>query len=452
MFKRYRLFLSGLVIPLYVFAQSGQGSNDIRPSPQQLAYQERQLGAFIHFGPASYIESDMLSVPAADLFDPGKLDAEQWVKTARSFGAKHIVLTAKHHNGYCLWPTSTTDYSVKQSPWKNGQGDVVGEFVDACRKYGMKVGLYISGGDTHFGCTSTPDPMGKRKLVGDRNAYFPVFLEQIRELLTRYGEISYIWFDGAYDPFGWDVMNAETMQKLGTSYGDAIYAMVRDLQPGSVVFGGTRPEVRWSGNEQGWASYPIWNVVKPEDWAINYMAPKNGGWIPAEANIHTRDTWFWAPGTDKSLRNMDFLIKVYFESIGRGANLLINMTPDTSGLIPAAEVQLLKNLGTELEKTFANPLGMAEILDQDAADKLEIRLARKQDISFIEIEEDLAKGQRILQYKVKAFADNKWITVFEGQSVGRKRLQKTDPVRTDRIRLEIEQSAGRPSIRKFFVY
>lgn len=142
----------------------------------------------------------MLAVPAADIFNPSQLDAEQWVKAARSFGAKHIVLTAKHHNGYCLWPTKTTDYSVKNSPWKNGKGDVVAEVVEACKKYDMKIGLYVSGGDKHFNCFSTPDPQGERKMVGDIHRYFPVFVEQLRELLTNYGEISYVWFDGAYDP------------------------------------------------------------------------------------------------------------------------------------------------------------------------------------------------------------------------------------------------------------
>lgn len=127
----------------------------------------------------------MMSVPAADIFNPSQLDAEQWVKTAKSFGAKHIVLAAKHHNGYCLWPTETTDYSIKKSPWKGGKGDVVGEFVKACRKYDIKIGLYISGGDKHFGCSSTPDPQGERKMVGDIHKYFPVFMEQLRENSMR---------------------------------------------------------------------------------------------------------------------------------------------------------------------------------------------------------------------------------------------------------------------------
>ena len=167
----------------------------IVPSTRQLDYQNKQLGAFIHFGPATYINSDMHGTPDPKIFNPEKLDAEQWVLAAKSFGAKHVVLTAKHHNGFCLWPTKTTDYCVRSSPWKNGQGDVVSDLAKACRKHDMGLGIYISGGDEHFGCSSTPDPQGKRKIVGDREAYFEYFKKQLTELLSNYGEVSVVWFD-----------------------------------------------------------------------------------------------------------------------------------------------------------------------------------------------------------------------------------------------------------------
>lgn len=420
-----------------------------KPSAAQLALQERQLGAFVHFGPATYIQSDMLSVPAADLFNPSKLDAEQWVKAARSFGAKHIVLTAKHHNGYCLWPTKTTDYSVVKSPWKNGKGDVVAEFVQACRKYDIKVGLYVSAGDKHFPCSSTPDPQGKRKLVGDIHKYFPVFMEQLRELLTGYGEISYLWFDGAYDPFGWDVANSSTNKRLGTAYGDAIAAMVNDLQPNAVIMGGTRPDVRWSGSEQGWAAYPLWNVVPEGAGLEQWVGPQNSGWIPAEANIHTRKNWFWTPDSDKTLRSLDFMKKVYFESIGRGANLLVNMTPDTSGLIPAAETTRLADLGELIQKTFAVPVGAIKGKITDAQTDLQLREMKS--IHVIEIEENITNGQHVKQYEVQAYVDSGWKTIATGESIGRKRLQLIDPVTTRRIRLILKDSPD-AVIQKFAVY
>lgn len=424
-------------------------SKDLKPSSQQLELQERQLGAFIHFGPASYLKSDFLGVPAGDLFNPSQLDAEQWVKAAKSFGAKHIVLTAKHHNGYCLWPTKTTDYSVVKSPWKSGEGDVVADFVKACNKYDVKVGLYVSAGDKHFPCSSTPDPQGQRKLVGDIHKYFPVFMEQLRELLTGYGEISYLWFDGAYDPFGWDVTNPQTNKRLGTSYGDAIAAMVKDLQPGAVIMGGTLPDVRWSGSEQGWAAYPLWNVVPKGTGLEQWVGPQNSGWIPAEANIHTRNTWFWSPDSDKTLRSVDFLKKVYFESIGRGANLLVNMTPDTSGLIPAAEVTRLADFGKAIQKTFSLPLGTTA--GKKSETEIVLKVSNSGSVRLIEIEEDMTQGQFVKQYEVQAYVGEQWKSISKGESIGRRRLLLIDPVTVSQLRLLVTNSPS-AVIRKFTAY
>lgn len=422
------------------------------PTPQQLAFQERQLGAFVHFGPASYIESDMMSVPAVDVFNPSKLDADQWVKTAKSFGAKHIVLTAKHHNGYCLWPTKTTDYSIKGSPWMNGEGDVVGEFVRACRKYNMQIGLYVSGGDKHFGCYSTPDPQGERKMIGDVHKYFPVFMEQLRELLTSYGEISYLWFDGAYDPFGWDVMYPKTMQPFGTAYGDAIRSMVKNLQPDAVIMGGTKPDVRWSGSEQGWAAYPLENVVEPGKGLELWVGPHNTGWIPAEACLHTRDTWFWKPDSDNTLRDIPFLKKVYFESIGRGANLLINMTPDTTGLIPKPEVDLLYEFGKTIEHIFDKSMGSTSTSDKKSTNELYLNLSKRQKVNLLVLEEDIQYGQRVKKYKVEAYVDGKWKTIAEGKTIGRKRIQTFEEVRTDKLRLIIAGESNDIVIKNFEIY
>ncbi len=314
----------------------------------------------------------------------------------------------------------------------------------------MKIGLYVSGGDKHFGCTSTPDPQGERKLVGDIHQYFPVFMEQLRELLTGYGEISYVWFDGAYDPFGWDVMDTETMQPLGTAYGDAIRSMVKHLQPNAVVMGGTKPDVRWSGSEQGWAAYPLWNVVKPGEGLEHWVGPQNAGWIPAEANLHTRKTWFWTPDSDKTLRDIPFLMNVYFESIGRGSNLLVNMTPDTTGLIPKAEVNRLSEFGEALESTFGKPVGSANT--GKSSSKYFIDLPKKQLINLLVIEEAIQHGQYIKQYKVEAFSAGEWNIIAEGQSIGRKRIQVFKVIETDKIKLSLTGQEDKMTIKSFTVY
>lgn len=423
-----------------------------RPSPAQQAYQEGQLGAFIHFGPATYINSDMHATPKPDLFNPVGLDAEQWAKAAKSFGAKHVVLTAKHHNGFCLWPTKTTTYSVASSPWRNGKGDVVRDFVDACRKQGLRPGLYISGGDAYFKCSSTPEPMGERHIVGDRKAYFEIYKQQMEEILTRYGPLAIIWFDGAYDPFGWDIMDAE-QRRLGSECGDAIAAMIREHQPDAVIFQGTQPDVRWSGSEQGWAPYPLWNVIPEGQGTQHWLGPDNFGYILPEACMHTRSTWFWSPDSDASLQPVQGLVGAYDTSIGRGANLLINMTPDTSGLIPDIEVQRLADFGKELLRQFDTPAAQTcSSNGWTSTGVLVLNLASIQSIDRLVIEEDLKQGQRVVSYAVDAWSDTQWQPVAEGLSIGRKRIHRFDPLKTDRIRLRITGAVDVPNIRSFAVY
>ncbi len=423
----------------------------ITPTPQQLAFQQRQLGAFIHFGPATYVSSDMMQVPPADLLNPRELNAEQWAQAARSFGAKHMVLTTKHHNGYCLWPTSSTSYNIRHSPWKNGAGDVVMEFVEACREYDLKVGFYLSGGDKHFGCMSTPDPQGERKIVGDVHKYFPLFLEQLRELLTNYGDIDYLWFDGAYDPFGWDVMNPTTMKRYGHAYGDAIASMVRNLQPNAVIMGGTKPDVRWSGSEQGGAAYPLWNVVKPGEGYRHWVGSYGAGWIPVEANLHTRKTWFWTADSDHTLRDIDFLMSAYLESVGHGANLLVNMTPDTTGLIPIAEVERLREFGQSIQSYFSDAKGSATIhsaIDQE----IFLDLPHEELVNLVVLEETLSSGQHITHYEIEAMIQGVWRTIARGETIGRKRIQFFNPIKARRFKLIIRGAEGQTRVRSFSLF
>ncbi len=423
-----------------------------KPSPRQLRYQENQLGAFVHFGPATFLESDFISTPPADLFNPEELDAGQWVAAAKSFGAKHIVLTAKHHNGYCLWPTSTTDYSVESSPWKNGKGDVVREFVEAARSEGLEVGLYLSGGDNHFGVTSTPDPLGKRVIRGDRNKYFPIFLEQLRELLTNYGEVSVAWFDGAYDPFGWDVKD-KNGKPLGPAFGDAIRAMVDDLQPEAVVFNGTRPDIRWSGSEQGWAPYPSWNVIELGQGVKDWVPPYVQGWIVPEANVHTRSTWFWTPDSDDTLKSVEEMVDLYHTSIGHGANLLVNMTPDTRGLIPEAEVERLAEFGEALKTRFANPIAETDSHHKwSEGNTLELNIPDGASFNSIVLEENIEQGERVRSYSLQHWKDGEWVEFASGESIGRKRINRFDPMHAEKIRLKVLETEALPKIRKFAVY
>lgn len=421
-----------------------------KPDSLQQAFQQDQLGAFIHFGPATYVESDMMIVPPTDIFNPTKLNAEQWVKTAVKFGAKYVVLTAKHHNGFCLWPSKTTNYDVQSSSWRTGDGDVVADFVKACRKYQVKIGLYLSGGDKYFGCTSTPDPQGERKIVGDVHQYFSVFLMQLRELLTQYGKIDYVWFDGAYDPFGWDVKDADSGISFGLDYGDAIRSMVSHLQPHALVMGGTRPDVRWSGSEQGWAEYPLWNVVEPGTGLKKWVGPQNAGWIPAEANLHTRDTWFWRSNSDNTLRDLSYLKQTYFNTVGRGSNLLINMTPDTSGLIPEAEVDLLTDFGEWL-KVDEKDVEKVPVTIRTHGYQKELILQHSKRVNTVFLKENIAEGQMIDHYVVEAWIEGEWVKIADGVTIGAQRIQKINPITSEKFRITLNAGVSLSQITEFDV-
>jgi len=245
-------------------------------------------------------------------------------------------------------------------------------------------------------------------------------------------------------------MEGETKRRLGTGYGDAVRTMVRNLQPQAVVMGGTRPDVRWSGSEQGWASYPLWNMVTEKTWADSWVGPENTGWLLAEANVHTRDNWFWYPDSDKTLRTVDFLTKVYLESIGRGANLLINMTPDTAGLVPLAEAKRLADFGQNIETKFGAPLGT--VSDISKSQDCIVKLQKKKLIGWIDVEEDISTGQHIQQYKAEAIINGSWKTIAEGSSIGRRRIQPTEPVETNQVRLIYQASSGKGSIKKFTLH
>ncbi|MBN2291296.1 MAG: alpha-L-fucosidase [Pirellulales bacterium] len=333
------------------------------PSVRQLRLQNWQLGAFLHFGlptwaktPEEYQAVYPLApgMPDASRFDPKQLDAEQWVLTAKSFGAEYFIFTTKHHDGFCLWPTKTTEYCMRNVPWKNGEGDVVAEVARACRKHNMPLGLYCSPADKNAGCYST----WKRELVGDRDAYFLRFKQQLRELLTNYGEVVVVWLDNCLDPFGGDVVDPKTGRKDGSAHDRDIHALIHSLQPDAVI---THPfcirsEVLHPGNEKGHAPYPLWNVVRrgrlrKESW----MLPESEGWLPAESNIHPRLKWIWTPGSDNKILGVEQLMRAYYTSIGHGSNLLVNLTPDTRGLIPDAEVKRMRNFGAEIKRRLDKP-------------------------------------------------------------------------------------------------
>ena len=446
----------------------------VLPSPRQLAFQERQFGAFVHFGMATWYDGPAVAVfpqplrepyvfnldawgamtaqPPAATFDPSELDAAQWVATAKAMGAQHMVLTAKHHNGFCLWPTTTTEYCVRNCPWRNGQGDVLREFADAARAAGLGVGFYFSAGDVNQGCCSTPEPQGQRRQIGDVARYYPVFEAQLREVLGGYGELCEIWLDGALDPFGTDVRQADD-SPLGSAYWSPLIAMARAMQPNAVIMGGVSPDLRWPGNEEGLAPYPLSYIVEPGQEAANWVPAGATGWLVPEADVFTRPSWFWTPDSDAQLFSLERLRDVYNRSIGHGANLLVNMTPDRRGLIPDAEVRRLTELGDDNCRRCDNPLAETTSVGR-WGEGLTLELAWDQPapVTAIVIEEDLRYGQRVGRYRIEAELAGAWRIVAEGLTVGRQRIVPIELIPTRRLRLRILESAPLPKVRRFAAF
>lgn len=446
-----------------------------QPSPRQLAYQERQLGTFVHFGMATWFDGvttaqfpdcvtapysfdrqcwgSMIAQPPAATFNPTMLDAAQWVAAAKDMGARHIVLTVKHHNGFCLWPTATTPYAVRNSPWRGGHGDLLREFADAAHQAGLGVGFYISAGDVNQGCFSTAEAQGQRRLIGDLDAYFPILEKQFEEVLGGYGEVCEIWLDGALDPLGADVRKPDGTA-VGRAYWDTLVALARKLQPGAVIMGGTQPDLRWPGNEDGLAPYPLWYEVAAGQEAVNWVSQGATGWIVPEADVFTRPSWFWSPDSDAALFSLERLRDVYNRSIGHGANLLINMTPDRRGLIPEAEVRRLAELGADTQQRFVRPLAA---LNGEAARSegrpLELALPPGSIVREWVLEEDIRSGQRIQHYRIETRRDGRWEPQSEGESIGRRRIMTLPaPVPVEAARLHILRSLPLPRIRRFAAY
>lgn len=408
------------------------------PSPAQLAYQTDQMGAFLHYGPAVFLDGDWRSVPDPKVFNPTQLDAEQWVLTAKSFDAKHLIFSSKHHNGFCLWPTKTTSYSVRSSPWKNGQGDVVREVAEACKKHGIALGLYYSGHDRKFPCYAD------NPAIANRTAYWPVYKQQLAELMSNYGELVCLWLDSYLDPFHWNVINPLT----GKPYGDEIVAMAREKQPKMVIWGGTRPDLTsCSHKEDGISPYPLWNVLKPGQMDPGFGPPSTQGWVIPEAyNCH--GTFAWVPTSPEKL------MEQFYVSIGRGANFLNALVPDKRGLIDETQAKSVAQFGAEVRRRFAHPLARTDSSKGwPEPSVLQLDLGSAKPVVHVVLEEEIAKGQHVLKYAVDAASGGTWKTIAEGQSIGRKRIERFEPpITAERIRLRVVQANAIPSVSALTVY
>lgn len=379
------------------------------PSAGQLAWQRQELGVFFHFGVNTFagLEWSDGTLPPSS-FDPRELDARQWVATAAEAGARYVILTAKHHDGFCLWPTATTDYSVASAPWRDGGGDVVAEVAAAAEEFGLDLGLYLSPWDRNAACY--PDPA----------AYDAFYQDQLRELCTRYGRLSELWFDGA--------------GSQGRSYDwHGIGAVINETQPQAMIFNMGDPTIRWVGNEDGLAADPVQYVVDETDFSqytVQTTKLDQALYLPPECDVSIRRGWFWAESDEA--KSLDHLLAIHYRSIGMGANLLLNLPPDDRGLIPDADRARILQWRTELDRRFAEPLE-ADITRIDPG-RWRARFAAAQQFDHLELAEDYTDGQRVTGHRVTA-ADR---TIAEGLTIGNKRLHVFEPVHTAELIIETD--------------
>lgn len=410
-------------------------NQELTPSKKQLDYQDWEFGLFIHFGLRTfyegYVDFDKRPMSPVD-FNPTELDCEQWIRTAKEAGMKYAVLTAKHHDGFSNWPSAYTDFSVAQSPWKDGRGDVVGEFIAACRKYGVKPGLYYSPYD---GSSEFYNKDGK--------AYDDYFVNQITELLENYGSIDILWFDGAGSE--------------GHEYDwPRIVTEIRALQPDILIFNMADPDFRWVGNEDGIAPLPLWNEVNAVDLSIfsdekDPLANRN--WLPADCDVQMRANWFYSDQDEHTVKSLEELMGIYYLSVGRGANLLLNIGPDRRGLLPQKDTDRLLAFGREIEQRFNHPA--ATLNDCSVQEgKWQYRPDKPHLLDHVVIQEDLREGEKIKRFKLSIVTakSGQTIPLYEGRNIGHKAIIQFPTLKVRGVNLEITDSNGESRIRDLAFY
>jgi len=412
-----------------------------RPSAQQLRWQRDELALFLHFGINTFTDrewGDGREDPAR--FDPTGLDVRQWARVAREAGFKAMILTAKHHDGFCLWPTCTTKHSVASSPWRDGKGDLVREFVEACRAEELRVGLYCSPWDRNH------------PAYGDSPRYRDVYAVQLTELLTDYGEIHEVWFDGA---------NGEGPNGKRQEYDwPNTWKLVRKLQPKAVIFSDAGPDVRWIGNERGVAGETNWSTVDPTivpvpgmtgDEVMRTLTEGDWGgrvWRPGETDVSIRPGWFYHAKEDTRVRTADDLVDLYFTSVGRNSKLLLNVPPTPEGILHPRDVESLRGMRATLEVMFATDLAAGRRVQwrrtSARSGVASVQLATPVAVAVLDLRERIAEGQRVAAYTVEGRVDGVWRELSRGTTIGYRRLTRWTPVTLDAIRVTVTEAVEPP--------
>ena len=429
----------------------------IVPTERQIKWQETEFYAFIHYGINTYTNSEWGNGNEdPELFNPEKLDCRQWAKVCQLAGMKGVILTAKHHDGFCLWPTAYTDHCVRSSKWMDGKGDVVAECAKACKEFGMEFGVYLSPWDRNAEC------------YGDSPAYNAFFIRQLTELLTKYGNVSEVWFDGACaeGPNG----------KVQVYDWKAIHAAIKELQPQAVtaIMGN---DVRWVGNEGGLGRKTEWSVnafgpvsedgalEQREQLGLTEMSADMGSreviaqaqqlyWYPSEVDVSIRPGWFYHAEQDFQVRSLNNLIDIYYQSVGRNSVLLLNIPPDRRGLLHENDVERLHEFRSALDEIFDRNLvePLKKTWKAESGDSMVFDVNGEDMFGTFLISEDISKGQRVESFTVEALVDGEWELIAEGTTIGYRRLLRFEKTQAEQIRVTITSTRATANISAIGLY
>lgn len=440
------------------------------PEPKQVEWQQMETYAFIHFGLNTFNDREWgYGDTDPKTFNPTNLDCEQWAQTLVKAGMKGVILTAKHHDGFCLWPFEGTDYSVKNSPWKNGQGNVVKELSEACKKYGLKFAVYLSPWDRHQANYGTPE-------------YLPYFYAQLHDLLTNYGPVFEVWFDGANGGDGWygGAKDIRTIDRKNYYNYPRIYEMLDSIQPQAIIFSDGGPGCRWVGNEKGFAGATNWSFLRKgevhpgydKSYELQYGHPDGNQWVPAECDVSIRPGWFYHPEEDDRVKSPDQLVDLYYRSVGHNATLLLNFPVDRRGLIHPVDSanavrfhemiqqQLKTNLVAGMTPKVSNERGGDFVASALTDDNFDTYWATEDGVTTADIEfsfdtptrmnrmmlqEYIPLGQRVKAFVVEYLDKDTWLPMKlneETTTIGYKRLLRFETVETKGIRIRITDARG----------
>jgi alpha-L-fucosidase len=450
------------------------------PSAQQLAWHQMETNAFIHFTTNTFTDKEWgYGDEKESVFNPSQLNAEQWAKTLKEAGFKTMILTCKHHDGFCLWPSKYTTHSVKNSPYKNGKGDIVKEASNAAKKYGLNFGVYLSPWDRNQASYGTP-------------AYIEYYRNQLKELFTQYGKVTEMWFDGANGGDGYYGGKRETRKINGATYYDwpTTLQMITKIQPNVLFFSDAGPGLRWVGNENGIAGETNWNTITPDtlfagkagiESLLNTGSDDGTKWIPAEVDVSIRPGWFYHSTEDAKVKTPEQLFDIYLTSVGRGSTLLLNIPPDRRGLFHENDVKSLEGFKQLLQKELGNNLAKnatvtasnyrgkskqfaaANLTDENKQTywvtddnitkaSIEIDLKKLTPIKYILLQEYIQLGQRVKSFTVEVWKDDQWQQVAAATTIGYKRILKIEPVTVSKVRINILDAKASPVLSNVALY